>query len=148
MARKRYITKNDSRNQRLRKRKKVIKKKPVGRPKKTLKDLPKNWKKIVLNLKKKGASDVEVRAALNSISDDLWYRLIEENEEFSRTIKKGGLLCQTWWEKQGRTNLHSRDFNHGLWYMNMKNRFGWKDTFEHKGKIDTKVTVIINKLKK
>jgi len=100
-----------------------------GRPKKTLNDLPKNWKDKIVKLKKEGASDVEVRAELN-ISVDLWERFIKEIEEFSETIKRGEDLCRGWWLKKGRTNLENRQFSAVLWYMNMKNRFGWKDKSE------------------
>ena len=98
----------------------------MARPKKTLDNLPKNWKKIITDIKRQGGSDVEVRVALD-ISDDLWSRFIKEIEEFSRTIKKGTDLCEAWWVKEGRVNLGNRQFNAVLWYMNMKNRFGWKD---------------------
>ena len=99
--------------------------------KKTISDLPKNWQEDAINAYKEGASDVEIRAyVLDGISDDLWYRLIKEDETFARTIKKGKLFSQAWWEKQGRTNLKNREFNPTTWYMNMKNRFGWRDKTE------------------
>jgi len=101
----------------------------MARPKKTLKDLPKNWKKKILKLKKQGASDVEVRAEIG-ISVDLWQRFIKEIKEFSETIKDGSDLCEAWWMKKGRKNLTNREFSAVLWYMNMKNRFGWKDKNE------------------
>lgn len=109
----------------------------MARPKKTLKDLPKDWKKRVMNLKKEGGSDVEVRAELG-ISQDLWERFIKEIEEFSLTIKKGNDLCEAWWESKGRKNLDNRQFNAVLWYMNMKNRFGWRDKSEiaHSGEVN------------
>jgi len=99
----------------------------VGRPKKTLDGLPKNWKEEVLKLAKNGGSDVEIRVALGCISQDLWERFIAEEEEFSLTIKKAHLLCQCWWESQGRKGIRSKVFQTGLWTMNMKNRFGWTD---------------------
>lgn len=98
---------------------------PGGRPKKTLKDLPKNWKELILSIKKDGGSDVEVRVALD-ISEELWRRFEREIEEFSRTVKRGRDLCESWWLERGR-QLENRSFNAVLWYMNMKNRFGWKD---------------------
>lgn len=97
-------------------------------------ELPKNWKEKIMGLKKEGASDVEVRAELG-ISQDLWDRFKKEIEEFSLTIKKGDDLCEAWWEKKGRTNLENRQFNAVLWYMNMKNRFGWKDRNEVSGQL-------------
>lgn len=100
----------------------------MARPKKTLKDLPKNWKNTVLKIKKEGGSDVEVRVALD-ISVDLWDRFKKEIEEFSETIKKGRDLCEAWWLEKGR-QLENKQFNAVLWYMNMKNRFGWKDKTE------------------
>jgi hypothetical protein len=38
----------------------------------------------------------------------------------------------------GRKNIANKGFNSVLWYMNMKNRFGWADTqsIEHKGSIE------------
>lgn len=118
------------------------KKNKGGRPKKNLDILPEGWQKEILSLYNEGASDVEVRGMiygwLGSFSDDLWYRWIKEEPEFSRTIEKGRELCRIWWEKIARENLveisgpGSPKFNSTLWYMNMKNRFGWADKQEVK----------------
>ena len=52
---------------------------------------------------------------------------MEEEEEFSGTVKRGRQLSASWWEKIGRKNLENKDFSFTGWYMNMKNRFKWKD---------------------
>jgi hypothetical protein len=101
-----------------------------GRPKATF-DLPENWYNEVLNLYKEGASDVEIKALIyqwrGSFSNDLWDRWINEEEQFSETIKMGKLISEAWWSKSGRKNLENKDFNYTGWYMNMKNRFNWAD---------------------
>lgn len=99
----------------------------VGRPKLTPEDhFPKNWKEKVLSLYSLGASDVEIRVLLD-ISNDTFYRLLKEDDEFAETIKRGHDFCQAWWELEGRQALRDKSFNPVLWYMNMKNRFGWAD---------------------
>lgn len=100
-----------------------------GRPKKTLKDLPTDWKNGVLALYKEGASDVEAMVFL-SLGDTAFNRMIREDPVFRTTIKRGRKMSQSWWENQGRTNLNNRQFSAVLWYMNMKNRFGWRDKQE------------------
>lgn len=97
-----------------------------------LETMPKGWQVHVLELYAEGASDVEVRAAIyklrGSFSQTLWDRWMSEEEEFHEVIKKGRELAQAWWENNGRINLYNRDFNSTLWYMNMKNRYGWADS--------------------
>ncbi len=106
---------------------------PAGRPLAEF-NLPEGWQDTILELYKEGASDVEVKATIyelrGSFSNDLWDRWMEDEEQFSETIKVGKMLSAAWWEKQGRTSLKSNDFNYTGWYMNMKNRFKWKDKTE------------------
>lgn len=108
----------------------------VGRPKVQMSDLPEGWKEKALALGKEGASDVEIRCEAFKgmkedddyvMSTDLWYRLLKEEPEFSETIKRSAEYCRLWWEKKGRVSLENKEFSPTLWYMNMKNRFGWRD---------------------
>lgn len=116
----------------------------MARPKEEL-DLPDGWYNTVLALYKEGASDVEVKAWVHEIrgsfSNDLWDRWIKEEEQFSETIKIGKILSEAWWSKKGRTSLEKKDFSYVGWYMNMKNRFGWKDKQEVEQSGGTSITV-------
>lgn len=88
----------------------------------------------ILEEYKAGASDEETKAYIwgerGSFSNDLWDRWLIEEPIFSETIKKGRELSKAWWLKEGRANLKDKDFSPTLWYMNMKNRFGWADKQE------------------
>ena len=101
----------------------------VGRPRIELSDLPENWKEKCLTLAEEGASIVELSVMLE-ISRDTFYALSEREEEFSDTVKRCKELSEAWWERSGRTNLMNKEFNYTGWYMNMKNRFGWRDKTE------------------
>ena len=98
----------------------------------------------VIQLMSEGAALVEVAAALGVSRDTVnrWSK-DEDKPEFSDAIKKGIELSEAWWMREGRTSLRDKDFNHGLWYMNMKNRFGWSDRqqVQHSGG-DTPVQII------
>lgn len=101
---------------------------PAGRPKITLDDLPENWKAKALTYYESGASDVEIRVhCLGGICHETWERLLAEEPKFSEAIKMGRDMSKAWWESNGRLNLQNKDFSSTLWYMNMKNRFGWAD---------------------
>ena len=106
----------------------------VGRPKEDLSSLPDNWHEEVLELYSEGASDVEIKALIyewrGTFSNNLWDRWMEEEPEFWETIKGGRMLEEAWWRKNGRKNLTNKDFSYTGWYMNMKNRFGWRDKQE------------------
>lgn len=101
----------------------------VGRPKITTKDFFDGWQQMVMGEFKMGASRQEIYAMLD-ISDSTFARLMREDEEFSRTIKTGERYSQAWWLNVGRTQLRNKEFSYVGWYMNMKNRFGWKDKSE------------------
>ena len=106
----------------------------MARPKINTDILWPHWQEDILDLYREGGSDVEVRALIAEKSNgktkaswDLFDRWIQEDPQFSETIKKGKLLSNAWWERNGRQNLSNKDFNYVGWYMNMKNRFDWAD---------------------
>lgn len=88
--------------------------------------LRKDWQDYILGIMSEGASLAEVKGDL-AISNDLHTRWIKEEPVYSETIKKGLGFSQAWWEREGRENLRNKNFSYVGWYMNMKNRFGWKD---------------------
>jgi hypothetical protein len=120
--------------------------KKVGRPKKTLAELPEGWKDDVLNAGKQGYSDIEIRVGILDISNNLWGRLMEEEGEFWETITRARDYSQTWWLKHSRKELHNKEFNNKLYEMNMQNRYGWnkKTEVEHSGKIESSLTELTN----
>ena len=48
----------------------------------------------------------------------------KEKQKFREVVEIGKEAAEAWWIRQGRENLDTRGFNHGLWLMNMVNRFG------------------------
>ena len=102
----------------------------MGRPKEELK-LWDNWQQDIIDLYKEGGSDVEVKAMIHeyrgSFSNDLWDRWMIEEPNFSETIKTGKVLSEAYFHRLGRKNLYEKDFSYTGWYMQMKNRYGWKD---------------------
>lgn len=106
----------------------------IGRPPSDF-DLPSHWRDEILMEYEQGASDVEIMKLIRSLrpsrtfSKDLFNRWMDEDEEFSTSIKEGRMLAEAWWMKAGRVALLSENrFAYVGWYMNMKNRFGWRDT--------------------
>ena len=103
---------------------------------------------ILIDEMKQGASIEEVAAVLDLSKATIYDWSNEEspryNKEFSNALKRGVELSQYWWMRQGRVNLQNKDFNYTGWYMNMKNRFGWKDKNETevKGDITTRQLII------
>ncbi|MHA2065140.1 MAG: hypothetical protein ACXABY_12255, partial [Candidatus Thorarchaeota archaeon] len=98
---------------------------------------------IIIGEMSQGASLLEIKELLN-VSESLFYRLMEEDEHFSSTIKRGKRASHAWWLRNGRTQLFNKDFSPTLWYMNMKNRFGWVDKQEQTVKVDMPLSLVIH----
>jgi len=116
----------------VREQKLIEKKKSAGRPSKSLKDLhlPDNWKETIFKLSAQGLAREEIYLHYYRINPYLFDRLCERETEFFEVVKKAEKLCQGWWMEVGRKSLKRKNFHDALWYMNMKNRFGWKDRSE------------------
>jgi hypothetical protein len=93
-------------------------------------DLPDGWQKQILDLYENGASDTVIKKHIiklrGKFSNHLWSAWLRDEKEFAETIETGRVLAQAWWEERGK-DFDQRGFNSTLWYMNMKNRFGWAD---------------------
>ncbi len=99
----------------------------MGRPKKTTNDFSDNWQDEVMKLYKKGGCDVEVRSYLDGMHQDLFNRLIDEDEIFSLIIKKGRTHAEAHWREMGRTGCGAGKINTGMYALQMRNRFNWYD---------------------
>ncbi len=104
---------------------------PGGRPTKYKPELCQQ----VEDLMYEGASIEEVAWKLR-VNRDTLYEWQKKHKEFSDTIKRGVNHSEGWWKFKGRANLENKDFSSTLWYMNMKNRFGWADKHDHTTKGD------------
>lgn len=104
-------------------------KKPMGRPRTTVNDLPADWKQIIMDCGQEGGSAVEMRCLLG-IGQTAWETLLKDSSEFQLTVKAAQDLCAVWWERRGRDMATGGDGNATVWIFNMKNRFGWRDKQE------------------
>ena len=116
----------------------------VGRPQKTTKDFPEGWEEHITELSNEGASITEIACYLE-ISKNTLKALTDRDDKFLTAIKKCKQLCETWWEKKGRKNMENKDFNSTLWYMNMRNRFGWADKVQTENKNESTLNVTVSK---
>lgn len=93
---------------------------PGGRPTKYKKEFCKK----VVDMMYGGASKYQVARELLVHVDTIaeWCRVYPE---FSAAIKLGESYSRGWWEDKGHQNISNKNFNSGLWFMNMKNRHGY-----------------------
>jgi hypothetical protein len=82
-----------------------------------------------------------------SFCNDTWDRWLKEEPLFSETIKTGRMLSHAWWMSTGRKGTiivkGAPMVNTALWFINMKNRFGWRDKVEFSGDRDSPIEVVI-----
>lgn len=78
-----------------------------------------------------GASVVEVCKVIG-VDRKNFYEWLKKYPELKEAKDYGYDLAEAWWLEQGRINLENRSFHYVGWYMNMKNRFKWRDKSEHK----------------
>ncbi|MBP9786057.1 MAG: hypothetical protein KBC72_00495 [Acinetobacter sp.] len=87
----------------------------------------------VIEVMKDGASLNSVACALGVLPDAL-YHWKRKYPEFSEAIKIGESLSKDWWEQRARDHLveykDGPKLNTALWFINMKNRFGWRDKID------------------
>lgn len=97
----------------------------------------------VIPLLKQGMSIEEIGLELD-VGYSTIYKWMDLYPEFREAIKKGREFSHGWWLKAGRENLAGKDFNSGLWFMNMKNRFGWRN--EQKEDVNESTKSLIEKI--
>ena len=59
----------------------------------------------------------------------LWDSLMSDptSSDFKATVDFGRMLSKAWWMSKARKNLDNKAFNANLWFMVMKNQFGWSE---------------------
>lgn len=111
-------------------------KKRVGRPLKTLNDLPTNWQLICRELGRDGGFDVDLRVSLG-ITKETFYSLYENEPIFHETVNEFRELSHNWWNSIPRNGFKtgkSKDLNSNLYSLIMRNRF--KDDWNVEKKVD------------
>lgn len=108
----------------------------VGRPRKTLNDLPNNWKLISQEMGREGHFDVDLRVRLG-ITKETFYSLYENEPEFHETINEFRELSHNWWNsipRKGFKDGNSKNLNSNLYSLIMRNRF--KDDWNTEKRVD------------
>lgn len=82
----------------------------------------------IIDLGTQGMGICEIAVELGVVRQTI-YSWKDQHSEFLDAFTRAREKSQAWWERQGREGLSSREFNHGLWKLNMVNRFpkDWSD---------------------
>jgi hypothetical protein len=109
---------------------------PVGRPRITIDEFPKDWKTELIKMGEQGMLDVDIKAYLN-ISNETFSRLLEREPEFLEIVSRMRQLSHIWWINISRNsfaNGTSKQVNSQLYSLILRNRF--KDEWNAENKID------------
>lgn len=111
-------------------------KRPVGRPPKTLKDLPQGWELKLKEMGAEGMLDIDAIVYLG-ISKETFYEFVKEYPDFTNAVQEMRNLSHTWWAsipRKGFKDGKSKDLNSNLWHLVMRNKF--KDEWNTEKKVD------------
>ena len=110
---------------------------PVGRPKVTISEFPKNWKEELARMGSEGQLDIDAKVFLN-ISNETFTRMMIEESEFAEAISMMRQLSHSWWARLPRQAFGSgtsKQMNSNLYSLVMRNKF--KDEWNHaENKVD------------
>lgn len=111
--------------------------KPIGRPKVTIDEFPKDWKEELIRMGKEGMLDIDAKVYLN-ISNETFTRMMIEDNDFAEAISMMRQLSHSWWARLPRESFGSgtsRQMNSQLYSLVMRNKF--KDEWNHaENKVD------------
>lgn len=110
--------------------------KPVGRPRLTLDEFPKNWKEELARMGADGMLDVDIKVYLN-ISNDTFARLLVDEPQFLEVVSQARQLSHAWWVSISRNSFASgtsKQVNSQLYSLILRNRF--KDEWNAENKVD------------
>jgi hypothetical protein len=99
----------------------------------------------VIHLGVLGKSRCQIAASLGVAMStlQLWEK---QHSAFSAALQESRDLSQCWWEDEAQKSLHDPTMQTGLWYANMKNRFGWRDKTESTVDATVQVSEIVRKI--
>jgi len=98
---------------------------PVGRPKITIDEFPKDWKEELARMGSEGMLDIDAKVYLH-ISNETFSRLLEREPEFLETISIMRSLSHAWWARLPRQAFGSgtsKQMNSNLYALVMRNKF-------------------------
>ena len=111
--------------------------KPIGRPKVTIDQFPKDWREELIRMGKEGMLDIDAKVYLN-ISNETFTRMMIEDNDFAEAISMMRQLSHSWWARLPRESFGSgtsRQMNSQLYSLVMRNKF--KDEWNHaESKVD------------
>jgi orotate phosphoribosyltransferase-like protein len=84
----------------------------------------------VVKLMRRGCSIEELAYELE-VSKQTIYNWKAKYPEFFDAITLGTDFAEGKWQKIGRTNLKTKEFNNAMYQMQMRNRFGWDKNLQN-----------------
>lgn len=97
---------------------------PIGRPRKTLNDLPENWKQIMFDLAQDGDGPTAWKVHLG-LGHDTYNTLLTDYDEFSTAVKEAAILHEHYYERQAKRMINGGAGNSNVFSLIVNNKFGW-----------------------